>query len=47
MRYELIDEELGIWARIDDDGKCRLTCNSEHPELVAWLAEHEEESLAE
>jgi len=28
-----------IYARIDDDGKCRLTCTAEYPELQAWLAE--------
>lgn len=28
-----------IYARIDDDGKCRLTCASDYPEFVAWLAE--------
>ena len=27
-----------IYARIDDDGKCRLTCTADYPELVAWLA---------
>jgi len=28
-----------IYARIDDDGLCRLTCTAEYPEFVAWLAE--------
>jgi hypothetical protein len=28
-----------IYARIDDDGKCRLTCTAEYPEFVAWIAE--------
>ena len=28
-----------IYARIDDDGKCRLTCTEEHPEYLKWLAE--------
>ena len=27
-----------IYARIDDDGKCCLTCTADYPELVAWLA---------
>ena len=31
-----------IYARIDDDGKCRLTCTAEYPELQAWLAEGNE-----
>ena len=28
-----------IYARIDDDGKCRLTCTEDYPEFQAWLAE--------
>lgn len=28
-----------IYARIDDDGKCRLTCTAEYSEFKAWLAE--------
>ena len=28
-----------ISARIDDDGKCRLTCTADYHELQAWLAE--------
>lgn len=35
----LTEGELQIFARIDDDGKCRLTCNENHPEFQAWLAE--------
>jgi len=27
-----------IYARIDDDGKCRLTCTENYPEFKAWLA---------
>jgi len=34
-----IEGEQQIYARIDDDGKCRLTCTAEYPELQAWLAE--------
>ena len=26
-----------IYARIDDDGKCRLTCTEDYPEFQAWL----------
>lgn len=26
-----------IYARIDDDGKCRLTCTQDHSEFKAWL----------
>jgi hypothetical protein len=42
MIYKILkqnDIEQVIYARIDDDGKCRLTCTSEYPELQAWLAE--------
>ena len=26
-----------IYARIDDDGKCRLTCTENYPEFKAWI----------
>lgn len=29
--------EPQIYARIDDDGKCRLTCTADYPEFQAWL----------
>ena len=35
----LADGEQQILARIDDDGKCRLTCTEQNPEYLAWLAE--------
>lgn len=28
-----------VYARIDDDGLCRVTCTAENPEFQAWLAE--------
>jgi hypothetical protein len=31
-----------IYARIDDDGLCRLTCTENYPEFQAWLAEGNE-----
>jgi hypothetical protein len=34
-----VEGEPQIYARIDDDGKCRLTCTAEYLEFVAWLAE--------
>jgi hypothetical protein len=34
-----VDGESQIYARIDDDGKCRLTCTEDYPEFKAWLAE--------
>jgi len=40
MKYELYNENLQgvkIYARIDDDGLCRVTCIEENPEYQAWL----------
>jgi hypothetical protein len=28
-----------IYARIDDDGLCRLTCTEDYSEFKAWLEE--------
>jgi hypothetical protein len=33
----LINGESQIFARIDDDGKCRLTCTEDYPEFKAWV----------
>ena len=35
----LSNDGIQILARIDDDGKCRLTCTEDYPEFKAWLAE--------
>lgn len=35
-----------IYARIDDDGLCRLTCTAEYPEFKEWLAEGNTPELA-
>lgn len=45
MGYKLLYKNTDgqqIYARIDDDGKCRLTCTAEDPEFQAWLAEGNE-----
>ncbi len=34
---KLRPEDDQTYARIDDDGKCRLTCTEEYPEFKAWL----------
>ena len=34
-----VEGEPQIYARIDDDGKCRLTCTENHSEYLKWLAE--------
>ena len=42
MIYKMLpklDGEKQIFARIDDDGKCRVTCSEDNPEFKAWLAE--------
>ena len=35
----LVEGRQQIYARIDDDGLCRLTCTEEYPEYLAWVAE--------
>jgi len=35
----LIEGQQQIYARIDDDGLCRLTCAADYPEFKAWLEE--------
>ena len=40
MIYKMLPKEDGqqqIFARIDDDGLCRLTCSAEYPQLKADL----------
>jgi hypothetical protein len=40
MRYELLsvnDAGQKIYARIDEDGLCRVTCTEENPEYQEWL----------
>jgi hypothetical protein len=40
MRYELLttnQEGVKIYARIDDDGLCRVTCTEDNPDYQAWL----------
>jgi hypothetical protein len=40
MKYQLLtttDDGVKIYARIDDDGLCRVTCIEENPEYQAWL----------
>jgi len=39
MKYELLTEEEGvkIYARIDDDGLCRVTCTEDDRDYQEWL----------
>lgn len=43
MKYKLIakinEQDIQLFARIDNDGLCRLTCTEEYPELKLWLEE--------
>jgi hypothetical protein len=34
-----VEGEPQIYARIDDDGKCRLTCTEDYQAYLAWVAE--------
>lgn len=34
-----VDGEQQIYARIDDDGKCRLTCTEQDQAYLQWLSE--------
>jgi hypothetical protein len=50
MIYKLLplaESEQQILARIDDDGKCRLTCTEQNPEYLLWLAEGNTPEAAE
>jgi hypothetical protein len=45
MKYEFLhetDEGVKIYARIDEDGLCRVTCTEENPDYQAWLNPNEE-----
>ena len=33
----LVEGEQQIYARIDDDGLCRLTCTEDYPEFQKWI----------
>lgn len=40
MIYKMLPAVEGqqqIYARIDDDGLCRLTCTEDYPEFKAWI----------
>jgi len=40
-------EDTQIFARIDDDGLCRLTCTEDYPPFQEWLAEGNEPEPAD
>ena len=35
----LVEGQQQIYARIDDDGKCRYTCTAEDQAYLKWLEE--------
>jgi hypothetical protein len=40
MIYKILTTNIDgqtIYARIDDDGLCRLTCTEDYPEFKAWI----------
>ena len=37
MLPKLNSEDAQIYARIDDDGLCRVTCTEDNPDFKAWL----------
>ena len=42
MIYKILTTNIDgntIYARIDDDGLCRLTCTEDYPAFKAWLDE--------
>jgi len=47
MKYEFLhetNEGVKIYARIDDDGLCRVTCTEDNSEYQAWLNPEAEQS---
>ena len=47
MKYEFLHETtdgIKIYARIDDDGLCRVTCTEDNPDYQAWLNPEAEQS---
>ena len=50
MKYELLttnEDGVKIYARIDDDGLCRVTCTENNPDYQAWLNPDKVEHLTE
>jgi len=40
MIYKMLPKQESkqqIYARIDDDGLCRLTCTEDYPEFKEWI----------
>lgn len=39
MKYQFIDSDSLVVAKIDDDNVSRMSCSVENPEYLTWLAE--------
>ena len=44
--HSVIDGKT-IYARIDDDGLCRLTCTEDYPEFKTWIEAGNEPTTAD
>ena len=50
MKYKLLrtnQDGVKIYARIDDDNLCRLTCSEQDPDFIKWVAEGNTPEAAE
>jgi hypothetical protein len=50
MIYKILttnENGIKIFARIDDDGLCRVTCTENNPEFKKWIEEGNEPLPAE
>ena len=50
MKYEFLHENedgIKIFARIDEDGKCRLTCTEDDLDYQEWLNPDEQQAAQE
>jgi hypothetical protein len=41
MIYKLlkIEDDIKIYARINDDGLCRVTCTENNPDYLEWISQ--------
>jgi hypothetical protein len=47
FKIHSVIESKTIYARIDDDGLCRLTCTEDYPEFKEWVADGNEPTPAD
>jgi hypothetical protein len=46
-KLPLVEGQIQILARIDDDGKCRVTCTEQNPDYLKWVSEGNQPTPAE